>query len=318
MRRSPFLFLVCLVMMLLLNTNTRAQFRVVGYVSPWGTTTPDISKVDFSKITHLNIAFVNPDSTGNLILPPGFDTLISRAHENNVKVLASIGGGMHNPHYVTLLADANRPALVQKLIQLSIDHSLDGIDVDLEGNAIDHNYDKLIADLSKGLKPLNKLLTAAFATWNANILSSDALKKFDFINIMSYDQTGPWRPLEPGPHSTFVKAEEDIQYWVNTRGFSKKKINLGLPFYGYCFGTKYGESMTFEDIVKNFGGAEEDDMVVPENGGIIHYNGKPTIKSKTELALKKTGGVMIWQLLQDSPGEHSLLNTIYETIQAGK
>ncbi len=287
---------------------------MIGYVQPWGEA-PDMNKIAFDKLTHLNIAFVNPDSLGNLVLPPGMDSLIAKAHSWQVKVLASIGGGSHNIYYARLLTDANRAAFIEKLIKLSVDHNLDGIDVDLEGEAIDKNYDKLIADLSAGLKPLGKLLTAAFATWNANNISNAALKKFDFINIMSYDQTGPWRPKEPGQHSTYIKAEEDLNYWTGTRGFSKKKINLGLPFYGYCFGTKYGESMSYEQIVEKFPGSAEQDVVVPDNGGIIYYNGLPTIKSKTMLAQKKAGGVMIWQLLQDSQGSNSLLGAINDSIK---
>jgi GH18 family chitinase len=252
---------------------------------------------------------------GNLVLPPGMDTLVAKAHQHQAKVLVSIGGGSHNPYYASLLIDAKRSALIEKFIQLCIDHNLDGIDVDLEGNAIDKNYDKLISDLSEVLKPKDKLLTAAFATWNANNISNAALKKFDFINIMSYDQTGPWRPKEPGQHSTYIKAEEDLNYWVTTRGLPKKKINLELPFYGYCFGTKYGESMAYGQIVEKFPGSKQQDVVVPDNGGIIYYNGLPTIKSKTILAQKKAGGVMIWQLLQDSPGNNSLFGAIADTIK---
>lgn len=312
--KKSLLFFLWLAMSLLFINSTSAQFRVVGYVAARGALPGDINLVDFSKITHLNIAFINPDSAGNLVIPAQFEVLVSKARENKVKVLVSMGGGSHNPYYARLLTDAYRPSLVQKLIQLATKHSLDGIDVDLEGEAIDSNYNSLIADLSTALKPLNKLLTAAFASWNAAILPDDALEKFDFINIMSYDQTGPWRPSQPGPHSTFAKAEEDIGYWLTTRGFPKHRINLGLPFYGHCFGTKYGESMSFRDIISNFADAAQNDMVVPETGGAIYYNGIPTIKSKTELVLKNTGGVMIWQLLQDAPGDKSLLKAIHQTI----
>jgi chitinase len=47
---------------------------------------------------------------------------------------------------------------------------------------------------------------------------------------------------------------------------------------------------------------------------IMYYNNIPTIKKKTELAMEKAGGVMIWQLLGDAPGDNSLLNIIYEDI----
>ena len=47
----------------------------------------------------------------------------------------------------------------------------------------------------------------------------------------------------------------------------------------------------------------------------ITYNGKPTIRKKTRLALKEGAGVMIWEMSQDVQGEHSLLKVIDDEIQ---
>jgi len=307
---------VSLVVICLLFTSIGySQFRVVGYV-PIGRAVPDFTKISFERLTHLNIAFVNPDSAGNIIISDGFDSLIQKAHEYNIKVLASLGGGSFNPYYSSLLSDSNRKAFVEKLVRLVIDHNLDGLDVDIENDNIDKNYEHLITELAAGLRPIKKLLTAALATWNAQLISDVALKKFDFINVMSYDQTGPWRPEQPGPHSTYSKAEEDLNYWTKTRRVPKHKIGLGVPFYGYCFGTKYGQSMSYRDIITLFPGSHEWDQVVPDDGGIIHYNGLPTIKKKTALALKTAGGIMIWQLLQDAEGELSLLAAIDTVISS--
>lgn len=290
--------------------NGYGQFRIIGYVHPWKQA-PDMTKIAFEKITHLNIAFVNPDSLGNLVLPEGMDTLIKIAHRYQVTVLASIGGGSHNPYYASLLNDTNRPAFIDKLVNLAITYNLDGIDVDIENDAIDLNYEKLVVDLSDKLRPLKKLLTSAVATWNGEKISDAALKRFDFVNVMSYDQTGPWTPEKPGPHSTYDKAKEDLAYWIKDRKINRKKINLGLPFYGYCFGTQYGTSMSYSEIITNFPGAELRDEIAPATGGHIYYNGLPTIKKKTALARKKAGGVMIWQLMQDDPGTNSLLSAVH-------
>jgi len=305
-----------IVTYLLISIIAFSQFRVVGYV-PLGRVAPDFSKISFQRLTHLNIAFINPDSAGNVILPVGFDLLIQKAHENKIKVLASIGGGSFNPYYARLLSDTNRNAFIGKLVQLAIDHKLDGLDVDIENDNIDKNYEPFIVGLAVALKPINKLLTAALATWNGQLITDAALEKFDFINVMSYDQTGPWKPNQPGPHSTYAKAEEDLRYWTNTRSISKDRIGLGLPFYGYCFGTKYGESMSYKNIITTFPGSDQKDMVAPDSGGVIHYNGLPTIQSKTNLALKNAGGVMIWQLLQDAEGDKSLLAAIEGVIKEG-
>ena len=302
---------------LLFTSFAFSQFRVVGYV-PLGRTIPDFERISFERLTHLNIAFINPDSTGNIVLRPGFDSLIRKAKEHNVKVLASLGGGSFNPYYSSLLADSNRASFTKQLVELVMDHQLDGLDVDLENDNIDKNYEPFIVGIAPELKRNGKLLTAALATWNAHLISDRALEQFDFINVMSYDQTGPWRPDKPGPHSTYAKAEEDLYYWTNTRRIPKEKIGLGVPFYGYCFGTKYGESMSYKDIINTFAGADQQDQIMPEGGGVIYYNGLPTIKNKTILALKNAGGIMIWQLLHDADGNDSLLGAIDSLLKNSK
>lgn len=292
-----------------------AQFRVVGYLSLWAQGMPVVTDSTLKKLTHLNIAFVNPDSSGNLFLPAGIDSLISQAKAFNVKVLVSVGGGKYNPYLDSLLNDANRKPFVEKLLQLVSDHHFDGIDADLENENLTKNYDHFIIDLSAGLKKQRKLLTAALATWNGQLISNAALNKFDFINVMSYDQTGPWRPTEPGPHSTYEKAVSDLAYWANTRRTPKKKLNLGLPFYGYGFGTTYGESMSYGNIIAAFPTAEMQDTIMPSGGGTIYYNGLSMIQKKTRLALQSAGGVMIWQIMQDATGIQSLLTGINDVIQ---
>ena len=136
----------------------------------------------------------------------------------------------------------------------------------------------------------------------------------DFDAVQSLLEIGI-DPNEPGPHSTYAKAKEDLNYWIKTRKVPKQKIGLGVPFYGYCFGTRYGESMSYKDIITTFAGADQQDQVIPEGGGVIHYNGLPTIKKKTKLAVKKAGGIMIWQLLQDAEGDDSLLAAIDALIK---
>ena len=299
-----------------LSTPGISQFRVVGYV-PLGRGVPDFNQIAFQRLTHLNIAFINPDSLGNIKIPTGFDSLIKKAHQYGVKVLASIGGGSHNPYYSRVLSDTNRKIFIGKLTQLVIDYELDGLDVDIENDNIDTNYQHFVTGLAAELKPIDKLLTAALATWNGQLISDAALAKFDFINVMSYDQTGPWRPEKPGPHSTYPKAVEDLNYWTTTRGVRKERISLGIPFYGYGFGTKYGQSMSYRDIITKFPGSEQKDEFVPDGGGTIYYNGMPTIKNKTALALKDAGGIMIWQLLGDAQGNQSLLAAIDAMVKKG-
>lgn len=198
---------------------------------------------------------------------------------------------------------------------MAVNNNLDGIDVDLEGGLIDTNYENFVIDLSSALKQKNKMITAAIATVYKDQFTDKALAHFDFINIMSYDKTGPWNPSRTGPHAPYEMAVEDLEYWTKTRGIAKEKLSLGVPFYGYGFGGTAPESISWKNLLIQYpNAAQADEKSV--NDGMIYYNGIPTIRKKTSLALEKAGGIMIWQLLQDTTGSQSLLNNIDEVIKS--
>jgi GH18 family chitinase len=113
-------------------------------------------------------------------------------------------------------------------------------------------------------------------------------------------------------------AVADLNYWNKTRGIAKSRLGLGLPFYGYGFGTNAPPDMSFKKIIGQFPGAEKTDSVTVAGGGIIYYNGTATIRAKTALALQNAAGIMIWQLLQDAPDDNSLLDIIDAAVEPKK
>ncbi len=137
-------------------------------------------------------------------------------------------------------------------------------------------------------------------------ITNDALKVFDFINLMAYDATGTWSPNKPGQHSSYNFAKQSINYWKN-QGVPKDKLVLGVPFYGYNFDDKNDVfSFTYATMVnKNTANADIDQV------GKAYYNGRPTIEKKVELASKEVSGIMIWELGQDRYDDYSLLTTIH-------
>ena len=292
----------------------KKDFRVVGYLPRGGDLSGQTAMPILRKITHLNIAFMNPDSIGVFPVDKSIDTLTALAHANGVSVLLSIGGGNAPDYLKTLLGGSHQDSLVQALAALTERYSCDGIDVDLEGHFIDSSYESFVKKLAVALKTKKKLITAAIATAYSNSYTDAALAQFDFVNVMSYDKTGPWSPSKPGPHAPLSMAEEDLAYWRGTRGIPKAKITLGLPFYGYGFGTNAPESISYQDIVNKYPEYWNADQLTVPGGGVIYYNGLATIQNKTDLALKNASGVMIWQLLQDAAGDRSLLRAINKKI----
>lgn len=286
--------------------------KVVAYVANWIDLNSYANQIDYAKLTHINIAFENPNAAGDLSFNSGDNAVIQKAHANKVKVFVSIGGGSVSEDasqralYFNLINDTNRAAFVNKLAAYLQNHGFDGIDVDLEGPAINADYGKFIADLSNKLKPLGKGVTAALSKgYGGQDVPNYAFSYFDWVNIMAYDATGPWDTSNPGQHSSYDFARANVDYWVG-RGLAKNKAVLGVPFYGWGFGADAGE-WRYADIVNRFAGAEN----VDQAGSTIWYNGIPTIKAKVNYALdQQIGGVMIWELSQDATGAKSLLGAI--------
>jgi GH18 family chitinase len=305
-----------------LAQSTLSSFKIVGYYPIDQAMKADTSEVPFNRLTHIMLAFVNPDSLGNLNQDFGaLTSFINAARARNVKVLYSIGGGSYQGQYHQLLKDGKRQELVKNLVLKVTQHNADGIDVDLEegyafGANLDPNYGIFIKELAKALKAKNKLCTAALPSSPGNVVTQDVLTQFDFINIMSYDHTGPWSPDRAENHASYSDAMDDLRYYLNTLKVSKDKLVLGVPFYGHGFGPGLSDPvipwMTYKEIVSTYPGAEWVDHWHLPNGYIMHYNGIHTIKNKTKLAMKEAAGIMIWEVTYDVPGGKSLLNAIYQ------
>lgn len=285
------------------------DFRVVGYYK--GDLMNYNDKIDFSRITHLNIAFINPDASGVFHPVPGLTALVAQAHQHKVKVLAAIGGGRAPDYYSSLISKEKRSDFVISIKGIMENYDLDGIDVDIEGSLITDTYAGFIQELAGAIKPKG-LLTVAVASNNAGKLDSVTLANFDFINIMSYDKTGPWRPNDPGQHAPYEMALNDIAFW-KSKGVDGSKLNLGVPFYGYGFNSSTN-TMSYSKLISTYPGSEKKDELELKDGGMLYYNGLPTIRSKTKLALENVGGIMIWQLAHDTTGKKSLLLNIQQVI----
>jgi GH18 family chitinase len=291
-----------------------SKLRVLGYLHSSNNWVNDLNAIDLTRITDLNLAFINPDASGTVPANDAYRQVIEIAHSHQVRVFLSLGGGTPPPHLSGLLENNKREALISGLITATETYGFDGIDVDLENALINDNYAAFVAGLSAALKAKNKLMTAALASWNSNLISDSTLQLYDFINIMSYDKTGPWNLNNPGQHSPFSMVQDDFNYFHKTRNIAAQKLFVGLPFYGYGFGNGAPQSMRYKDIVTTYPGSENKDEVTVSGGGAVYYNGMTTIEQKVLFAISnKAGGVMIWQLLGDSNDSKSLLKVIDET-----
>lgn len=294
------------------NSGSRAlanNFRIVGYSASWRGTAAEI---DFSKLTHVIYAFAIPDANGNIISLENtakLQSIISLGHAQGVKVSLAVGGWSYNGAeldgtFENLAANAGaRSNLVNNLMNLVSQYNLDGIDVDWEypdaGTSSADHYTSLMGELSTALKARGKLLSAAVTAsgWAGNAVSTDVMNKVDFLNIMAYDGDAG------AGHSPMSYATSALDFWITQRGLPAAKANLGVPFYARPSWKAYDELVPLAPSVVPYTDYYNGD----------YYNGIPTIKAKTSLAMQRAGGIMIWELSHDTTDSTSLLSAIYAT-----
>ncbi len=288
------------------------EARIVGYLPTYRFSLSE--SIVYEKLTHLNLAFANPDSDGNLVMP-SIASIVSdaRSANPNIVICLSLAGGALSDEQATnwsnLIDDgSNIPDFVVKIVDYVLDNDLDGIDVDLEWDHVTPGYSPFVLALNTALDAHDKLLTAALPQTRFANITDEALAAYDFINIMSYDATGPWNPSSPGQHSSLQFSKDGINLWKNSIGIPSEKLTLGVPFYGYEFiSPTEATAFTFNDMVRI-----DESYANLNNVGNAYYNGIPTIKAKVGLANDENlGGIMIWELGQDSFDEYSLLSAIH-------
>jgi len=198
-----------------------------------------------------------PNADGTLEIPADFlePALITKAHNNNVKVLVSIGGAADSYNFPAVAATkANRDRFANRVYLFIKDNNYDGVDLDWEFpyNEVERaNMNKLVSALrakfnaSPAPAPSYQITMAVPASnWFGQWLDYDILKtKVNFFNLMTYDYHGSWyahsghnSPLYEGNDPVADWSFSDtINYYINTRGIPVAKLNAGVPFYGYKF-----------------------------------------------------------------------------------
>lgn len=295
----------------------------VGYVAAFKGLDAIAARADFRRYTHINIAFANPAADGSFVAGdalacmPGeaggtttltaLRTTVAKARRAGSKVLVSLGGGTIpgcSGDWNRLLAPATRPALVRNLLALVDAAGLDGIDIDLEGElltAIDRrgDYSPFIAELGAALHARGKLLTCATASYEGGMVPISSLPWFDLVNVMSYDAIGPTWGRAGDEHATLAQAKRDLALW-RRRGVPRERLVLGVPFYGYGFGS-YRADYATRDLLAAFPDAAGD-VIGKRCAGCsyVTFNGRATLRAKGELARAQGAGIMVWEIAQDT------------------
>lgn len=285
---------------------TAATFKVVGYLPSWE---GDVNSIQYSKLTHINYAFLTPTTSGGLNPLDNlskFTSLVTTAHNNNVKVMISVGGGGGGDAFHTIVASASlRTAFVNNMVGFVNQYNVDGVDVDWEfpsAGTEANNFLLMMQQLATAMHNGGKLCTIAVISTGATYITSGMFTTLDWLNIMDYDDNN-------FQHSTYQSAVDCLNYWSG-RGLPLEKTILGVPFYGRD--NRYDYLTVNYNVILSQGGSPNSDTFQT-----IGYNGIPTITSKTNLAFNNgIGGMMIWELAGDATGANSLLSAINNVVVA--
>jgi len=240
------------------------NYKIIGYAA--GYEDYDFSKIDATKLTHINFAFANiVDGKAAFELETDaakIATLISLKKQNPaLKVLYSVGGWVWSDQFSTMAAyDASRKIFAESCVELLKKHNFDGVDLDWEypgQRAEDNvfrpsdkdNFTLLLAEIRKALDEEGEennthyLLTIATGADQTYINQTDlgkAHEYLDFINIMCYDYFQGWM-YQTGHHANLYSSSHD-KYQVNSgveavdrhikAGVPANKLVMGIPFYG--------------------------------------------------------------------------------------
>src|SRR3546814_14299102 len=101
-------------------------------------------------------------------------------------------------------------------------------------------------------------------------------------------------------------AARDLDLWL-ARGVARERLVLGVPSYGYGFGGEKA-NWSYRELAAAHGlNATKADVIGERCAGCryITHNSPATIEKKARLAAEQAGGVLGWELSQDSP-DHAL------------
>lgn len=295
--------------------------KVVGYFPEWKA--GQMNQLRYDVLTHVVYAFAIPTAQGGLLPlenPDAARALIKEAHENQVQVLLAVGGWSYHDtplEAAFVSATESREKLTKfadAILAMCEEYGFDGIDMDWEHPRVDGGswaqYEELMIYLAERLHQKGKVLTSAviggvtadgYTCYDGAAHTDAVLAAVDWIHVMAYDGGDGQR------HSSYDFAVNCGNYWKNDRKLPGDKIVLGVPFYGRPGWITYGDILAADSDGKN-----KDIAVI--NGMEVHYNGMETIKNKTIYAAEQLGGIMVWEVTQDTKDVN---NSLMTAIQNG-
>jgi chitinase len=251
----------------------QAELWRTGYYPGWEQASMPASNIDFTALTHIIHFSLVPKSDGTLnssdnsVTPANSADVVSRAHAAGVKVLICVGGAGSEGDFLAATTNTILPTFINNLTNFMATRGYDGIDIDWESLPVSDagQFTNLINGLRSALDGFDqhKLLTAAVGAYPPDspneeyTMFATLQNKFDQINIMTYDLSGPFpgwvtwfnSPIFDGgfrfPSTGGLVPSVDgaVNNFIN-KGVASGKLGIGIAFYGYVWTGGTGTSAT--------------------------------------------------------------------------
>ena len=278
-----------------------------------------------SSLTHVSFDNFVIDNRGNVkgnVLPPSALTFAKEKGLVNYLCVNNYGPNDFNAKRIHRVLNNGkyRNRLISQLMKKVTKQGFNGINIDFEAiPARDRSkFTLFIRTLSAKLHAKNLELVISVPaktednpkdSWSGAFNYRALGEAADLIQIMTYDEHGPWS--NPGPISSLPWVKSCINYAKTV--IPLEKISMGVPAYAYGWNTKTkkGYEVGWNEISETIGEnpiewdeeASSPFAYFQKNGKkhVIWFENKQSLRLKMDFA-KQAGikGVSVWALYKDN------------------
>lgn len=271
-------------------------------------------------LTDISLVAFNATANGDLTGTPSAQGL-KAAHDRSVQtflLVANHGENLFDKDLVHTLL--NNPVAVNRLIRQLVSQvaktNATGVNLDFENiPAADRKtYSKLVATLADKLHQSGKQLIVSVPAktadnpkefWTYAYDYKTLAAKSDYLQLMTYDEYGPW--MEAGPVASYSWVEKVLQHAVSTAPAGK--LLMGIPAYGYEWSKEGNRAVPYravsalvqkEKATIQWSKAYQSPYVTYQKNGVAHtlwFENEKSLKAKRKLAESyKLAGYGVWRL----------------------
>jgi GH18 family chitinase len=277
-------------------------FVILGYLPEYRALNPEWGRC-LTDIAYFS-AEPRPDGTldASRLSDDTWRNLRAMKAEYGTRLHLTVGGWERSTGFAPMTSDAKtRTLFVQNLLAFVLENGLDGVDFDWEfpeGDEEFENYIVLLTEVKAAFAEHGLTVSVALSADNASTMDLSRFTVVDRVHVMSYDRSAY--------HSVYYMAVEDMNTFTINK-IPPGNLLLGVPFYGRLTSEPYTATSYQELMSLHYPPADVDEV------DAIYFNGIGTISLKTCFAREGGyGGIMIWELGQDTWDETSLLQAIHQ------